>query len=131
MNQSLTHCPKCKSTHLVKAGFAYGKQRHRCKECNHYFTVMRKSTKKSDETKQMAIKMYLEGLGFRAIGRLLNISHQTAYRWVRQAGEQHQIQLDNSQDINIVELDEIHSYIKHKKTIAGLGLPLTETQNTF
>lgn len=79
----------------------------------------------------MAIKMYLEGLGFRAIGRLLDVSHQTAYRWVRQAGEQHQIQLDNSQGINIVELDEIHNYTKHKKTTAEPRLPLTETQNTF
>lgn len=120
MNESLTYCPKCQSVHLVKAGFAYGKQRHRCKECNHYFTVMRKSTKKSDDTKHMAIKMYLEGLGFRAIGRLLNISHQTAYRWVRQAGEQHQIKQDTSQTIDIVELDEIHSYSKFKKTTLTL-----------
>ena len=129
MNQTITHCPKCQSTHLVKAGFAYGKQRHRCKACNHYFTVMRKSTKKSDETKQMAIKMYLEGLGFRAIGRLLNISHQTAYRWVRQAGEEHQVKPDTDKIIDLVELDEIHSYTKHKKTTAGFGLPLTDIPN--
>lgn len=68
--------------------------------------------------------MYLEGLGFRAIGRLLDVSHQTAYRWVRQAGEQHQIQLDNSQDINIVELDEIHSYTKHKKNYCWTPLAI-------
>lgn len=36
-----------------------------------------KSTKKSDETKPMAIKMYFEGLVFRAIGKLLDVSQQT------------------------------------------------------
>lgn len=77
----------------------------------------------------MAIKMYLEGLGFRAIGRLLNVSHQAVYKWVKQLGEQHQIKLNDNQQTDIVELDEIHSYTKHKKTTAGLGLPLIETPN--
>ena len=83
MNQIFTHCPKCQSQHFVKAGFNNGRQRYKCKLCNHYFSVQKPVRHKSDETKQMAIKMYLEGLGFRAIGRLLNVSHQTAYRWVK------------------------------------------------
>ena len=77
----------------------------------------------------MAIKMYLEGLGFRTIGRLLNISHQTVYKWVKQLGEEHQIRFDDKQEIDLVELDEIHSYTKHKKTTVGLGLPSADTQN--
>ncbi|WP_436405195.1 helix-turn-helix domain-containing protein [Moraxella lacunata] len=28
--------------------------------------------------------MYLEGLGFRSIGRVLNISYGTVYQWVKQ-----------------------------------------------
>lgn len=77
----------------------------------------------------MAINMYLEGLGFRAIGRLLGISHQTVYKWVKRLGEQHQIKPNTNQEIDIVELDEIHSYTKHKKTTAGSELPLTEAPN--
>ena len=83
MNQTFTHCPKCEHTHFVKAGFNNGRQRYKCKSCSHYFSVIHKSTKESGKTKQMAIKMHLEGLGFRAIGRLLNVSHQTVYRWVK------------------------------------------------
>ena len=120
MNSILTHCPKCQSTHLIKAGFTYGKQRHKCKDCNHYFTVMRKSTQKDDDVKAMAINMYLEDLGFRAIGRLLGISHQTAYRWVKQIGEQHKIKSNANQEIDVVELDEIHSYTGHKKRLLDL-----------
>lgn len=59
--------------------------------------------------------MYLEGLGFRSIGRVLNISYGTVYQWVKHLGEQHQIKPNDSQEIDIVELDEIHSYTKHKK----------------
>lgn len=68
----------------------------------------------------MAINMYLEGLGFRAIGRLLDIPHQTVYKWVKRLGEQHQIKPNKKQEIDIVELDEIHSYTKHKKPLLGL-----------
>mgnify|MGYP001757345627 FL=1 len=77
----------------------------------------------------MAIDMYLEGLGFRSIGRVLNISYGTVYQWVKQLGEQHEIKADADQVIDIVELDEIHSYTKFKKTTAGLGLLLTKTPN--
>lgn len=79
------------------------------------------SSHKSDEIKTMAINMYLEGLGFRSIGRILNISYGTVYQWVKQLGEQHQIKPNTNQEIDIVELDEIHTYTKHKKTTAGLG----------
>ncbi|MDO4897179.1 MAG: helix-turn-helix domain-containing protein [Moraxella sp.] len=91
MNQIFTLCPKCQSQHFVKAGFNNGRQRYKCKLCNHYFSVQKSVRHKSDETKQMAIKMCLEGLGFRAIGRLLGISHQTVYKWVKQLGEEHQV----------------------------------------
>lgn len=48
---------------------------------------------------------------------------------LKKLGEQHQIKQDSNQAIDIVELDEIHSYTKHKKTLAGPRLPLTEQQN--
>ena len=87
---------------------------------HYYFFVHKHSSHKSNEIKKMAIDMYLEGLGFRSIGRVLNISYGTVYQWVKQLGRQHQIKPDNSQEINIVELDEIHSDTKHKKLLLDL-----------
>lgn len=52
----------------------------------------------------MAKNMYLEGLGFRAIDILLGISHQTAYRWVRQTGKQHEIKPNSNQQIDLTSL---------------------------
>lgn len=117
MNETFANCPKCQSTHFVKSGFKNGKQRYKCKNCVHYFSVHKPSNQKSNETKQMAINMYLEGLGFRSIGRLLGISYGTVYQWVKTLGEQHQIKPNPNQQIDIVELDEIHSYTKHKKLL--------------
>ncbi|WP_418936123.1 IS1 family transposase [Moraxella bovis] len=127
MNETFDSCPKCKHKHFVKAGFNNGRQRYKCKGCNHYFSVHKPTHHKSEATKQMAINMYLEGLGFRSIGRILGISYGTVYQWVKKLGEQHQIKQDSNQAIDIVELDEIHSYTKHKKTPCWTPLAIDRT----
>ncbi len=60
-----------------------------CKDCNYHYTVKNKSDVKSQETRRLALKMYLEGLGFRAIGRILKISHVTVYNWVKEWGKKY------------------------------------------
>jgi len=65
----------------------------------------------------------LEGLGFRAIGRLLGISHGTVYQWVKKLGESAGLP-STEESVAVVELDEIHSYVGRKKTIAEVGLLL-------
>ncbi|AWY20603.1 transposase-like zinc-binding domain-containing protein [Moraxella bovis] len=74
MSQIFTHCPKCQSPSFVKAGFNNGKQRYKCKDCCYYFSAHKHASHKSNDIKKMGIDMYLEGLGFRSIGRVLNIS---------------------------------------------------------
>jgi transposase len=62
----------------------------------------------------MTFEMYLEGLGFRAIGRLLRISYGTVYQWVQNLENQIELPKRNEQ-IEVVELDEMHTYVGHKK----------------
>ena len=69
--------------------------------------------------------MYLEDLGFRAISRALGIGHGTVYYWVKELGIKHQDTYNanlnqNDESIDIVELDEIHSYTKFKKLLLEL-----------
>ena len=80
-------CPRCGSVEYVKAGIVFGRQRYRCKFCHYHYTVVNRSGEKPPETRQLALDMYLEGLGFRAIGRLLQVSHTAVFGWVKQAGE--------------------------------------------
>ena len=69
--------------------------------------------------------MYLEGLGFRSIGRILKVSHVSVYNWIRSFGKIVE-SLRSSKTPEIVEIDELHSYIGNKKTTAGYGLLLID-----
>lgn len=76
-------CYKRQSENSVKAGFIRGIQRYKCKECGCFYSVEKKSDVKTPEQKPLALEMYLEGLGFRSRGRILNISYGTVYQWVK------------------------------------------------
>ena len=58
--------------------------------------------------------MYLEGLGFHSIVRLLGVSHVSVINWVKSSGRQF-IGIGNPRPCRIMELDEMHSYIGTKK----------------
>lgn len=120
------NCPKCKSSQSTKNGKTNArKQRYKCKNCNYPFSVERRCTEKTDEQKRLALQLYLAGMGFRAIGRVLNISYGTIFQWVKKWGEQTELP-KSEEPIQIVELDEIHTYFQHKKTTAGSGLLLID-----
>ena len=121
------NCPRCGSLNHRKDGVVGGRQRHYCKDCQYRYTVEKKSDVKSAQTRRMALEMYLEGLGFRAIGRILKISYATVYYWVKQWGEN--VSLPQKDEcVNIVELDEMHTYVGSKKTTVGYGLLLIDLE---
>jgi len=73
-------CPKCKRIEHLKSGIVQGHQRYTCKSCNYHYTVLAKSDVKSANTRRMTFERYLEGLAFRAIGRILKTSYGTVYQ---------------------------------------------------
>ena len=121
-------CPRCKNTQNTKDGIVRFKQRYKCKQCNYRYTVEKKSDVKSKEVRRLALQMYLEGLGFRSIGRILKISHVTVYYWIKQWGNDVSLPTKD-QPLEIVELDEMHHYIGNKKTTVGYGLLLIDLAN--
>jgi hypothetical protein len=120
------NCPKCESERKVKNGTIKGVQKYKCKACNYSYSVMIKSTAKPLSVKRKALQLYLEGLGFRSIGRILDVSNVSVLNWIRSFGEQVKALQKITEEIKIVELDEMHSYIGQKKTTAGSGLLLIE-----
>lgn len=99
-----------------------GKQRYRCLACGYNYTGGA-GTAYPDEQRQLALKLYLEGMGLRAIGRVLDVSNVTILRWVRAYGHRAQQQAAEApgQAVRIGEVDELHSYVGQKKTLAGSG----------
>ena len=122
------NCPRCGSVNHCKDGIVKSRQRYKCKDCYYHYTVERKSDVKSSDIKRLALEMYLEGLGFRSIGRILKISYGTVYQWVKQWGSTMTLPKRN-EDIEVVELDEMHTYVGRKKTTVGYGLLLIDMEN--
>jgi transposase-like protein len=116
-------CPKCKSQNFRKDGIIKEKQKYFCKDCKYRFAV--EQVGKSKKLKRDAFILCLEGLGFRSIGRFLNVSHVIVFNWIKAFGEKLE-EFRNPEDIEVIELDEMHTYIGSKKFIVGYGLLLIE-----
>ncbi len=62
----------------------------------------------------MALQLYLEGLVFRSIGRVLGVSNVTVLNWIRAFGEQIE-DLKSADPVVYTEMDEIRTYVGQKK----------------
>lgn len=105
------NCPKCSSDKNVKSGIIKERQRYKCKECGCNYTVELKSAAKPKSMKRQALHLYLEGLGFRSIGQFLGVSNVSVLNWIRSFGQEVQELSSQSQEIEMVEADEMHSWI--------------------
>jgi len=119
------NCPKCKSSSHRKNGIVNGRQRYKCHDCGYNYSVEIKSTASSPFVKRQALQLYLEGLGFRSIGRIFGVSHVSVQKWIKKFGQEVE-ELKSENAISVVELDEMHTYIGNKKNTTGSGLLLIE-----
>ena len=113
-------CPGCGGTDLMKRGSKAGHQRYRCRACGRYSTDSQ--PKFSAETKAMAIEMYMNSMGIRAIGRVLGASPAAVLNWIRKEHAALQQRLAGQAPAtadgpDVVEMDEIYTYVQ--KNVAG------------
>ena len=125
-------CPKCQSKRKVKSGFTAGKQRYKCKECSCNYTQSHKKGK-PEIMKALAYVLYLEGLGFRAIARILKVSNVSVLRWIRTLADKMQPQTEEKipNHFRVIEIDEMWHYIGKKKEKSGSGWLLIEIPEKF
>ncbi len=81
-------CPKCGSNHIRKNGIKQGKQNHICVDCRRQF-IHAYDTPRTycEDIKHHCFKLYVNGMGFRAIERVTGVHHTTVIYWVKQIGE--------------------------------------------
>ena len=63
---------------------------------------------------QQALRMYVDGMGLRKIGRHLGIHHKTVMLWVKDNVKQ----LPDANlpaDVGVVEMDELFTFVGKKK----------------
>jgi transposase-like protein len=134
-------CKFCNSGRLVKDGKVRGKQRYRCKDCCREQVEGDGRVKYENKIKKSAVVLYLEGNGMRAIARILSeifetrIYFQTIAKWLKQAGHIVEEEVRNMQTtdkvIDIVEMDELFTYIKKNKIRSEYGLLLTGMNSVY
>jgi len=110
-------CPKCANEEKQnKDGFTNaGSQRYRCQECGARYTPKKKEKGYQKEIRELAIRMYADGLNFRQIGRHLKISHTTVMSWVKDHAEKLP-EAPVPEEVYTVEMDELYTFIEEKKT---------------
>ena len=98
-------CPKCGSDKRVKSGFMKGKQRYLCKNCGCNYTGGRNGY--PEEVRREAIRLYLEGVGFRGIERLIGVSHMSVINWVKLEAKRLDKVEKKEEKVEVLELDEL------------------------
>lgn len=109
------HCSKCQSSQTKKNGFRRGKQSFRCKDCGYQYVDNPKPRAYPAEVKQLCLKMYLNGMGFRAIARVTEIDHTKIINWVKEQGQELSDDPGEKEIPEITELDELQTFVGCKK----------------
>ena len=114
-NAELMQCPECQSTHVNKNGQKKGKQNYICVGCGRQFIDCYQPHKGySEEVKRECLKMYVNGMGFRAIERVKGVYHTTRINLVKQVGKL----LPSAYAPEIIpevgELDELQTFVGSK-----------------
>ena len=109
-------CPHCENeAQQVKAGkTSSGSQRYKCKLCNRRYTPNPKPQGYSDEMRQQAVKLYVDGMNYRRIARHLGVDHKSVINWVKAYSAQLP---DAPQPDEVVkaEMDELYTFVGSKK----------------
>ena len=113
-------CPHCESTERqVKSGFnRTGSQRLQCQACRRQYTPRPNPLGYDEKTREAALKLYLEGNGFRRIGRLLGVNHQSVANWVTAAHARLPAQAGGEgapAAPETLEVDELFTFVGSKK----------------
>jgi len=116
-------CPHCESRKINKNGRSKtGKQKYHCKVCGAYGTL-NPSVAYPAERKAEILQAYHERSSLRGLERTFGVARQTVANWLRQEDSQlpDLPPLDPAQADDVLELDELWSFVGSKKTNAGSG----------
>lgn len=114
-------CPQCGATtkqnkHTANSS---GSARFICRMCGKTYTPCPKKSGYSEDERTVAIKAYCECKSGRAVGRLLGMSRDNAVRWIKERAaklpEPDPATGENSEPVEVIELDEMFHFIKKKK----------------
>jgi insertion element IS1 protein InsB len=113
-------CPRCPRGNVIKHGTTLGgKQRYRCRRCGRQFVNDYSYRGHDPEVRRLVVPLALNGCGIRDIGRVLQISTNTALKLLRRhASRVRRPRLPAH--ITELEMDEMWSFVGQKEQEAWL-----------
>lgn len=127
----LASCPKCESRAIIKSGIVNNRQRYRCKNCTYNFSVNKIGKKIDSYYVTKALQLFLEGLSYREIERIIGVSHVTVSSWVKEFKIKRALQSDYHPTYKIYSHIELVEYLKTKENLDGAGMVITELGDKF
>lgn len=124
-------CPNCQSTFFTKAGILKERQRYKCKSCGYFFTVGKLGKQIDDYYVNKALQLYLEGLTYREIERILGVSHVSVMNWVRKYNIKRPYKGNYHPSYKILNASELQKYFSDSNAIKGAGVLITELGDKF
>ncbi len=124
-------CPQCQSSRIIKSGVIKDRQRYKCKKCNYNFTVNKLGKQIDQYYVTKALQLYLEGLSYREIERILGVSHVTIMKWVRKYQIKQAFQNEYHPTYKICNNEELVKFFKDRENLEGAGVIVTELGNKF
>lgn len=127
----MKRCPNCDSDRYVKSGIVNDRQRYKCKDCGYNFTVFKEGKRISDYYVNKAIQLYLEGLTYREIERLLGVSHVSVMNWVKKYNIKRPENADYHPSYKILSASELSTYFSIPSNLKGAGTIVTELGDKY
>jgi transposase len=111
------NCPYCQDQEAqIKFGKnRSGSQKYRCKKCERFYTPESEELGYSEDKRLQAVRMYVDGGNLRRVARHLGVSPQSVANWVK-AYAARLPEAPQPEEVDVVEMDELHTFIEHKKT---------------
>lgn len=131
MDNKPQFCPNCNSENFVKSGIVKNRQRYKCKDCNYFFTVNKHGKEVESYYVNKALQLYLEGLSYREIERVLGVSHVSVMNWVKKFGTKRPYTGAYHPSYKILSADELARFFANRKNLAGAGFIVNELGDKF
>jgi hypothetical protein len=113
------------TTYLHKMGLSRHKcQSWMCQGCKKTFGA-KDQLLVDAKKKELALRMYAEGIAARKIERLLGVSHNAVLGWVRKEVASKALKPVPADEVQVVEADEMWSFIGSKSIPSGCAGPST------
>lgn len=124
-------CPNCSSENNIKSGIVANRQRHKCKDCGYYFSVNKLGKRIDSYYVNKALQLYLEGLTYREIERILGISHVSVMNWVKKYNISRPYNAQYHPTYKIMNSSELAQFFQRPENISGAGVVITELGDKF